>query len=203
MVTTYLPNPAFSARLGELAEAADYEDRPFPFDIPTLEIYATYECPFWETRTGVGQLAQVLFSDASDQIAMLAFYGDGSGEHGKGTGKIFVLAGYLANTLDWFNLERDWVSTLHEHPRIEYFKARECIRHQGEFSGQFIGWDQRDVEAKRLKFAEIIHAYNHRIVEIASTIRWDEYDSVIGDDVIKRGIIIHTICVFTDAPHWQ
>jgi hypothetical protein len=134
----------------------------------------------------VGQLAQVLFHGSDDLIGMLAFYGDGSGEHGKGTSKIFVLAGYLAHTLDWFEIERHWVRILQEAPEIEYFKARECIRHQGEFSGQFKGWDQEAVEEKRLKLAEIIRGHSDRMVQISSTVRWDEYDSAMGDDAFRR-----------------
>ena len=176
----YLPNTAWSGRLGKIANSIDYgTEGPFPFDVETLEIYATRECPFWEGKTGVGQLAQVLFKGEKALIAMLAFYGDGSGEHGKGTGQFLVVAGYLASTLDWFQVERDWVRVLNEHPRIEYFKARECIKRRDsgafDFSGQFKGWDDEAVEAKRLKFAEVIHAHNSRIVELSSTFSGGEY----------------------------
>ena len=198
-----MPNTAWSGRLGKIASSIDYDtEGPFPFDVETgvtlaltwedsLEIYATRECPFWEGKTGVGQLAQVLFRGEKDLVAMLAFYGDGSGEHGKGTGKFLVVAGYLASTLDWFQVERDWVRALNEHPRIEYFKARECIKRRDstgafDFSGQLKGWDDEAVEAKRLKFAEVIHAHNSRIVELSSTVRWDEYESAIGDDMFKK-----------------
>jgi hypothetical protein len=65
--------------------------RPFPFDEQTEAFYAT---PEWQERTGVGQLAQVLFRKAEDQFLMLAFYGDGSGEHGSGP---FVVADIRAH----------------------------------------------------------------------------------------------------------
>src|SRR6202521_4610078 len=114
---------------------------------------------------------------------MLALYADGSGEHGKGT---FILAGYVAETIDWKHLERAWCEELVHPPAIQYFKASECIRHQGEFGKQFRGWAEQDVNEKRLRLANIVNRFNPRIVEVASSIRWDEYDSVIGDNVVKQ-----------------
>jgi len=164
----------------------DEESWPFPFDIDTDAIYATYECPFWEDKLGIGQFAQALLFEDSDLVIMLAFYGDGSGEHGKRDGSTFVLAGYLANTIDWFQMERDWCKALCENPPIKYFKARECIARQGDFTGQFKGWHSTAVEAKRHRFAEVIRKHNSRIVELSSTIRWAEYDAVIGTDVMRK-----------------
>ncbi len=115
---------------------------------------------------------------------MLALYGDGSGEHGKG---VFVLAGYVANTLDWFAIEQDWCRELQTPPRIDYFKASECVRKgDGDFGKQFKGWTQAAVDAKRLQLAMVVNKFNHRMVEVASTINWDEYRSAIGDDVVKQ-----------------
>src|SRR5689334_1837461 len=155
-------------------------NRPFPFDERTEAVYTD---PYWHAHTGVGQLAQVLFRKAAELFLMLAFYGDGSGEHRKGT---FVVAGYLANTTDWFQIESDWCCALKQPPTIQYFKARECIRHQGDFSGEFKGWTEQAVEEKRRLLAEVIRRHNHRLVALSSTLRWDEYHSVIGDDAVKQ-----------------
>ncbi len=119
---------------------------------------------------------------------MLAFYGDGSGEHGKGP---FVVAGYLANTLDWFEVERDWDRVLKDGRPINYFKAREAIlrQHRGgvpDYGGQFSGWSEEDVKAKCLSLANVIDKHCHRMVAIGSTLRWDDYHSVIGDDATKK-----------------
>jgi hypothetical protein len=103
---------------------------------------------------------------------MLALYGDGSGENGKGT---FVLAGYVASTIDWFEIERFWCAELNANPKIDYFKASECIRKgNGEFGKQFKGRTQKEVDDKRLRLAQIVNRFNPRIVEVASMIRWDE-----------------------------
>jgi hypothetical protein len=109
---------------------------------------------------------------------MLAFYGDGSGEHGKGP---MIVAGYLADTLDWFEIERAWCRELDTPPRVDYFKASQCMA----LSGQFDGWDRAAADEKRLKLAEIVRRHNHRIVEISSLIEWDDYRYVIGDGVTK------------------
>lgn len=151
-------------------------DRPFPFDRRTEEVYAS---PEWESRTGVGQLAQVLFLDEKDVLTVLAFYGDGSGEHGRGA---MVVAGYLADTRDWFEVERFWSAALQNHPKIDYFKAAQCQH----LDGQFNGWTRDAANAKRLRLAEIVRKHSHRLVEISSTIRWNEYHSVIGDGPVRR-----------------
>lgn len=135
---------------------------------------------------GIGEFAQALFLKENDLLIMLALYGDGSGEHGKRDGTSFVLAGYMASTIDWFQIERDWVAALEESPRIQYFKASECIMRDGGFKGQFKGWDTAAVEAKRLRMAYVIRRHNNRMVELSSVIRWDEYDSVLGDDVMRK-----------------
>ena len=163
----------------------------FPFDKCTEENYAS---EFWHTHTGIGQLAQVLLKGERDLFAMLALYGDGSGEHGKGT---FILAGYVASAIDWKHIEAAWCAELAASPAIQYFKASECIRHQGEFGKQFRGWSEKDVIGKRLRLATIVNNFNPRIVEVASSIRWDEYDSVIGDDVVKQMATIRIFCVST------
>lgn len=159
------------------------DERPFPFDLET-ELF--YKAEYWRCRSGIAQYAQVLFLDAEDRIAVLAFYSDGSGEHGKGTSKAFVVAGYLANTIDWFEIERHWTAELAAPPTIKYFKARECVRHQGDFSGEFKGWPEREVLRKRQRLAEIVWRHSDRMVAISSSIRWDEYESIIGTDVAKQ-----------------
>jgi len=65
--------------------------RSFPFDDETENHYRS---DWWKTRMGIGHLAQCVRLWKDSQIAMLAFYGDGSGEHGKGR---MVLAGYLGD----------------------------------------------------------------------------------------------------------
>lgn len=110
---------------------------------------------------------------------MLAFYGDGSGEHGKGP---MVLAGYLADSWDWFEIETHWRQELAAPPAIKYFKARECFHRDG----QFLGIDKPIAEEKRDRLANIVRSFNPRIIEISSTIRWDEYHSIIGDGPMKQ-----------------
>jgi hypothetical protein len=119
---------------------------------------------------------------------MLAFYGDGTGEHGKGP---FAVAGYIANTIDWFELERDWTTELLSSPSIKYFKARECIlRHSRsappDYDGQFKGWTEDAVRRKRKALADIINKHCQYLVAISAVLPWDVYHSQIGEDVMKK-----------------
>jgi hypothetical protein len=180
----YLPNPPEGDSLGGDDEGGDSDSeppRPFPFDKQTCDYYDT---PFWHTRTGVGELAQVLLHSESDLILMLSLHVDGSGENRKGT---FVLGGYLADTWDWFELERLWSAELRKAPAIDFFKASSCVRRlpDNEFKKPFKGWPDDAVAEKRLRLAEIINKVSPAFVELSSTIRWDEYDSVIGNDVMS------------------
>jgi hypothetical protein len=159
--------------------------RTFPFDPQTDEVYATSE---WQNRTGVGQLAQVLFRKPEDQFLMLAFCGDGTGEHGKGP---FVVAGYLADTYDWWGLECDWERERQKRPSIRYFKARESVLHKQkdgrmDFGGEFRGWTTDAVKHKCTELAEIIGKHSRRLVAISSPMEWDVYHAVIGNDVFKQ-----------------
>lgn len=156
--------------------ATEREVRPSPFDGCTENVYAD---AYWETRTGVGQLAQALFLKEQDSIAMLAFYGDGSGEHGKG---MFVVAGYLADTRDWFDVERAWSAELERTPRIAYFKGGQCQHLDGEFAG----FSREQADEKRLRLAEVVRRHSGRMMELSSTIAWDAYRSVIGDGIVAE-----------------
>ena len=158
--------------------------RPFPFDQQTEACYAG---PEWQERTGVAQLAQVLLRKAGDQFLMLAFNGDGTGEHGKGP---FVVAGYLADSYDWFWVECDWEKERKKSPSIRYFKARESILHKQkdgrmDFGGEFAGWTTDAVKRKCTAMAEVIAKHSRRMVAIGSLMEWDAYHGVIGADVFK------------------
>ncbi|SRR5260221_4858503 len=159
--------------------------RPFPFDEQTEACYAK---PEWQERTGIAQLAQVLFRKAEDHFLMLAFYGDGTGEHLKGP---FIVAGYLANTIDWWNVECDWLRELTKSPSIRYFKARESVLRQQksgrmDFDGEFAGWTTAAVKRKCTSIAQVIEKHSDRMVAIGASMESDAYREVIGDDVFQR-----------------
>jgi hypothetical protein len=158
--------------------------RPFPFDEQTEAFYAG---PEWQERTGVAQLAQVLFRKAEDRFVMLAFNGDGSGEHGRGP---FVVAGYLGDTWDWFELERDWEKELKKNPSIRHFHACDSILRQRDgrkdFGGEFAGWTTDSVHRKCTNLAQAMVKHSDRFVAISSTLNWDMYHAVIGDDVFRK-----------------
>lgn len=155
------------------------DKKPFPFDDRTEQSYAS---EWWRGRTGIGQLAQVLFLKENTPVLMLAFYGDGSGELGRGP---MVVAGYLGDTWDLLDLEHRWCSELQTHPPIEYFKASECVPEIPRLSGQFKGWSPEDAAAKRLRLAKLIYEASPRLVAISSTVQWDEYRSAIGSGSVK------------------
>jgi hypothetical protein len=150
--------------------------RPFPFDKKTVD---AYDASFWCDRTGWGQLAQVLFLKDTDLMVQLAFYGDGSGEHGKGT---FVVAGYLSGTVDWFDIECQWKEELEREPILRYFKSSECLH----LDGQFEGWNRVNANWRRSKFIDIIARNGSHLAEISSYVDWDGWRSVIGSGVFKQ-----------------
>jgi len=153
----------------------------FPFDADTERYYST---EWWRDRTGIGQLAQVLHLSQFDLILMLAFYGDGSGEHGKGP---MVVAGYLGYASDLWEMERRWCNELQASPRIAYFKASECkAEAPTKLTGQFLGWDSQQAQEKRRRLAQIVHDASPRLVALSSMIDWDEYRSIIGDGLVRE-----------------
>jgi hypothetical protein len=112
-------------------------------------------------------------------MVQLVFYGDGSGEHGKGT---FVVAGYLAGGIDWFDLEQDWIRELERPPKLQYFKARECLH----LDGQFKDWTTIAANHRRDRFLDIIGKNVRHLTEVNSHISWDGWRAVIGDGVFKK-----------------
>jgi hypothetical protein len=155
------------------------DQKRFPFDERTEQLYAS--C-WWHKRTGIGQLAQALFLKEYTPVLMLAFYGDGSGEVGRGP---MVVAGYLGHTRDLFDLEHRWCSELQAQPPIEYFRASECVPEIPRLSGQFKGWSPEAAATKRLRLAKLVYEASPQLVAISSTVQWDEYRSVIGDGPVK------------------
>jgi hypothetical protein len=152
------------------------EIRPFPFDRGTLRVYEHRE---WDALTGIGQLAQVLFLGDEDLMVLLAFYGDGSGEHGKGT---FVVAGYITSTIHWFEVERLWCKELRAAPTIKYFKAAECLHLENEFEG----WTREAADKKRDRLVDVVRRNGEYLTELSSTLRWDDYHSVMGNGAMKQ-----------------
>ncbi len=89
----------------------------------------------------------------------------------------------MGNMVDMFELERRWTLELNRHPKIEYFKARECVYrpYLRDFEGQFKGWSQEAVDAKRLRMAEVVRSQNQRIAEISCSVHWDDYRFAINN----------------------
>ena len=116
---------------------------------------------------------------ADDLFLMLAFYGDDSGSHGKGP---FVVAGYLARTGDWFDIERKWEVALHAEPRLDYFKMGECYW----LKGQFEGWDRKIADSKLDSLIDVVCGFTPKMAEVSSVMWWEDYDSIIGTGKFKE-----------------
>lgn len=101
----------------------------------------------------------------------LRFFGDDSGSHGSG---VFVLAGYLATEHNWQAISQAWKAALDEEPRVDYF-------HMGSnYHGDppFDGWDEGKRTTKRQRMLDVVKQFNTSLVEISSTITWDDYNSL-------------------------
>ncbi len=127
----------------------------------------------------IRDLADALLLRSDGWFLMLAFYGDDSGNHGKGP---FVVAGYLGLTSDWFYMERDWEKVLEEPPAIDYFKMGECYHLEGQF--EKISKPERD--EKLHKLVDVVCRYNERLTEVSSMVTWEDYRSAIGDGAFKE-----------------
>jgi uncharacterized protein DUF3800 len=94
-----------------------------------------------------------------------------AGSHGSG---VFVLGGYLATEHNWQAISEAWKVALDEEPRVDYF-------HMGSnYHGDppFEDWEESVRIAKRYRMLEVLKQFNASIVELSSTIAWDDYNSL-------------------------
>jgi hypothetical protein len=109
----------------------------------------------------------------------MTFYGDESGSHGKGT---FVIAGYLATAHNWERFKADWNTALSEEPRITHFHRG----HNYHGDGVFEGWDEPTRQAKLNRMIRVFERFGAHIVELSSTIEWNEYRAVVHGPLAKE-----------------
>jgi len=74
---------------------------------------------------------------------------------GKGQGKIFVMAGWLAEHKDWIAFSREWAACLNAPPKLEYFKMREAASRRG----QLCGFSEKERDRKVRLFANIVRRH--------------------------------------------
>jgi hypothetical protein len=137
------------------------------------------ETPARLTSIGISDIADALLMSSRGWFSVLVYYGDDSGNHGKGP---FVLGGYLARASDWFHMENDWAKVLAQPPAIEYFKMSECYWLKGQFSG----WDRIPADAKLSSLVAVVERYKGGLIELSSMMDWDEYRSAIGNGPFKN-----------------
>jgi len=105
------------------------------------------------------------------------YFGDDSGSHRQGA---LVISGYLATEENWARFSRDWISALHQTPEVEFF-------HMGpNYHGDkrpFKGWTDDDRLLKRSQMLSVLEAYGEGIVELSSSLLWEDYESSITQAV--------------------
>jgi hypothetical protein len=102
----------------------------------------------------------------------LRFYGDESGAHGKGT---YLIAGYLATSENWDHFKALWKRKLAEPRCVDYFKRG--ANYHGD--KPFDGWSETERQAKLDTMISVFDNFGGAIVEISSTISWDDYKAVV------------------------
>jgi len=89
-------------------------------------------------------------------------------------GPSFVLGGYIGRVQNWEGFADDWQALLAKSPRLEYLKAREANR----LEGQFKGWSREQRDSKLLEFVAIIKKY--RLRSIRHTVNHSGFHEQLG-----------------------
>lgn len=128
----------------------------------------------------------------------LRFYGDESGSHGKGT---FVIAGYLATEYNWEQFNLDWNAALAETPGIPFFHRERNYRGKTPFDG----WTEQAREDKLKRMIRVFERFGGNIVELSSTVAWDEYRAVMDGplaEIISNPYYLCQLGVISLAVDW-
>ena len=108
---------------------------------------------------------------------MLKAFIDDSGSGGESPW--FVLAGYVGTADGWNAFDPLWLEMLHQHPRIEYFKAVEAERLHPR--GQWAGVSVEQRNAKMDGLIRVIARCARRAV--SARIRQSDYDQFVKGNV--------------------
>lgn len=99
-------------------------------------------------------------------MVMQGFFDDsGSSQHQR----VFVLAGLVSWSNNWAEFADEWDAELQARPAISHFKWNDAAILAREFEG----WKTEDMQAKRLRLAEIAKKY--AMVRVQTRISWDEF----------------------------
>lgn len=102
-------------------------------------------------------------------------------DSGTGARPVFVLAGWLADSLVWEQFSAQWGAALAEHPPIAYFKMEEAW---SGLKGEFKGWSAGERRKKTAQLARIIKS--HARLGVHLVIPYDQYRNLISTNYGRR-----------------
>jgi hypothetical protein len=105
------------------------------------------------------------------RMTVLQAFVDDSGSDLKGP--VYVLSGYVSTVERWAVFSDAWKAKLQEKPSISFFKMSEANSRKG----QFLGWDQAEVDRKVVELAAIIPP--HVICNVTCMVKQADYNAVV------------------------
>lgn len=133
-------------------------------------------------------------------------YVDDSGSHKESLA--FVLAGFIANHVQWEKFTGDWKGALRLDPSLDYFKMNEAASLHGQFL-RAKGWDEEKRDKRLDVLSEVILSYVR--VRISVSMRNDDFlrsiqslpapkrsFAIDGPFIMLAMQLILTVAVFSD-----
>jgi hypothetical protein len=129
-------------------------------------------------------------------MAIFTEFLDDGGSDGKGSGPVFVMAGYVSTADAWKLFSEEWQTVLRDEKPIEYFKMREA----NSLKGQFLGWSASNRDAKLDRLASVI--VKHVEFGVTNSVFWEDLENVSAEfpdvplhphDIMFHGAMARTV----------
>lgn len=120
-------------------------------------------------------------------MVLQAFIDDSGNEP---TDPVYVLAGFVADSLAWAKFSDEWQAALDEPPRLAYFKMKEAERLQDEFDRRK-GWNEKLRDDRLITFCRIIQ--KHAIYRVHVSLQHADFIKHIKslETPIRRSVSNH------------
>ena len=127
-------------------------------------------------------------------VVSLEFYFDESGK--EPASPRFFIAGVAASASRWLKMRKHWHATLNAAPSIGYFKMHEAVTK----TGQFLGWDEPDVDAKAMALSALIDEYaSYHLAHDCVKADYDEARRRTSTLEVPKRLDNHYLPCFLDA----
>ena len=121
-------------------------------------------------------------------VLVLKFYGDKSfGRKESGFQGCYAVAGYITGAEVWQrDIAEDWQRALDAHPKISYFRMRECFagiegKPQEDEGSPFFGMSTNDAKQKLETVVSVLEKHARKIISVESIITWDCFTHALSE----------------------